>query len=842
MALRFIISCLLLGLIIFLSNTENVDNQLKSRKHPKELFAGRALSDWYQQRSFPGNSIPMERITEGFAQMTTINFRTTAFPGTWTPIGPKNFGGRTLALAFNPQNTTTLYAGSASGGLWRSYSAGLGVQAWQQVSTGFPILGVAAIAINPNDSNEIYIGTGEVYNDLNTGTGFSNRVTRGTYGIGLLKTTNGGVTWSKSIDWAYDQLKGVQDILINPLRPATIFAATTEGTYRTFNSGQTWSLVSNVRMATDLLILPGDTSKVLIAAGNSSSPNMGIYRSTNGGTSFVKITAGLPAIYGGKAMLDVCTGSPNVMFASIAEQLTGLGLYRSDDAGINWYQVNTTDFQTYQGWYAHDVLAKPSNSDELLTCGVNMWKSYDGGVNLEQKSYWYNWDFNATTVGGVEGTPDYVHADIHRMYRHPMNEEIVYLATDGGIFRSLDGGETFEGCNGGYQTQQFYANFSNSHTDSVFAIGGMQDNATAVYEGNAGWRRVIGGDGVSTAIHTLNDQIVFGSSQYLNIDKSTDKAVTFNGISLNGGSYPTTNFAGPFAMCEWYPSYMYAGKTKVYVSSNTGQTWNATNNNLDLDGNPVLTLEIAPYNYSIVYAATAPAVTNQVGVFCTLTGGQSWTNVTAGIPNRYVMDFAINPDFENIVFAAIGGFGTPHVFKTTNNGASWIAFGTGLPDVPTNTLKIDPDNTNIMYLGNDLGVYVSIDAGASWQQFNEGLTDATQIMDISISASNRKLRLATHGKGVYERNMLPISITSLPDITTQIEFSVFPNPAHETINLSFGDNKINGTIQIVDINGKVVQHFNEIVKEINIRELSIGIYFISSEINGVKKAVKFLKY
>ena len=127
----------------------------------------------------------------------------------------------------------------------------------------------------------MYIGTGEVYSDQNTGTGFSVRTTRGTYGIGILKSTDGGATWSKSLDWAYSDLKGVQDLLMNPLNPSTIFAATTEGTYRSLDDGITWTLVNNTRMATDLLMVPGDTSVVFIAAGNSFSANPGIYRSAD---------------------------------------------------------------------------------------------------------------------------------------------------------------------------------------------------------------------------------------------------------------------------------------------------------------------------------------------------------------------------------------------------------------------------------------------------------------------------------------------------------------------------------------------------------------------------------
>src|SRR6185436_15682224 len=140
---------------------------------------------------------------------------------------------------------------------------------------------------------------------------------------------------------------------------------------------------------------------------------------------------------------------------------------------------------------------------------------------------------------------------------------------------------------------------------------------------------------------------------------------------------------------------------------------------------------------------------------------------------------------------------------TTNAGATWTAFGIGLPDVPTSTITIDPLNNLVMYLGNDLGVYVSIDGGNTWQVFNDGLDDATLIFDISISESNRKLRIATHGKGIYERNMLPVNIISVAEINTTFDFSVYPNPAGEfiVINSEFGD-KTKFDLTITDANGR----------------------------------------
>ncbi|HEY7751066.1 MAG TPA: hypothetical protein VH917_02150, partial [Ignavibacteriaceae bacterium] len=242
-----------------------------------------ALEMWNKVRAYPGEIIPSDGFYNAF---TEINLRfdrsnKSNSVNEWKAIGPHNTGGRTNALAFNPQNPNTLYAGSASGGLWRSYSAGVGVDAWHYVSTGFPVLGVSSIEIAQNDSNIIYIGTGEVYNYNGAGHGAAYRDLRGTYGMGILKSTDGGQTWTKSLDWSYESQRGIWSIKINPLNSNTVFANTTEGVYRSYDAGSSWHQVNSVVMGTDLVINPADTNIILSCHGNFASIGFGIYRSSD---------------------------------------------------------------------------------------------------------------------------------------------------------------------------------------------------------------------------------------------------------------------------------------------------------------------------------------------------------------------------------------------------------------------------------------------------------------------------------------------------------------------------------------------------------------------------------
>ena len=393
-----------------------------------------------------------------------------------------------------------------------------------------------------------------------------------------------------------------------------------------------------------------------------------------------------------------------------------------------------------------------------------------------------------------------------------------------------------------YQTQQFYANFSNSSQDSLFAIGGLQDNATAVYEGNLGWRRVIGGDGVSTAINPLNDNIVYGESQYLNVLRSDDHAFTFN--NLNVPASTTTNFAGPFIICHSNPDVVYAAGDEVMKSVDGGFNWNSTGS---LDGNPVLVLEASRTNQDLVYAATAPVNFAQVALFKTFDGGINWTDVTGTLPNKYIMDVVIDPINNQNVYVAISGFGTDHVFKSTNGGATWNASSIGLPDVPTNTLCIDPLNANTIYVGNDLGVFVSTNAGATWNDFNDGLYDATFVMDISVSPANRKLRLATHGKGVYERPMLPVTV-GLSTTEDAFQINAFPNPVNDLVTLSFNFLSNEKTsLQVFNLKGELVKIINDVDNilqhqiKINMKAFASGIYLVKMAEGKKSRTCKLFK-
>jgi len=763
--------------------------------------AGASFQWWGLARTFPDGQFHTEKYAEALAQMQLAVQLRDDRDNTWEAIGPKNIGGRTLCLAINPLDTNILWVGSASGGLWKSTTAGRGTTAWERVETGFPILGVAAIALDPGNPNILYVGTGEVYNKDNTMPNVAIRTTRGTYGIGILKSTDGGLTWTKSLDWAYGDLRGVQDIKINPKRPATVYAATTEGLLRSYDAGASWQVVNNKIMAVDIEINPVDTTRIFVTHGSfrNQGPS-GIYRSTDAGQTFVKLTGGLPGSYSGKTLLGLSPSNPNIMYASIGNDFAQVGLFKTINGGTTWIQVSTEDVCAYQGWYSHDVAVRPNDPDQFIWVGIDTWKSTDGGTNVYKKTLWYAWYFGQVPVGGPEGPDNYVHADIHRVCYLPDDPNKVYSVSDGGIFVSYDGGESWQGRNGGYQTQQFYANFSNSATNPDLAIGGMQDNSTAIFTGDPAWTRVIGGDGECTAINPLDDHIMYGSSQYLNMLKSVDAGNNF--YNIGNEINEAAAFNGPFELAPANPDIMYAGAQSLWRSNNGGETWANVSNGYLAAGDVILTIAIDPQNSDIVYCSTAPTATTLARVFKFDYSTGTKTLLT-GLPNRLCMDIAINPVNSLQLLAAFSGFNTTHVWRSLDGGQTWQASSDGLPDIPTNTLLIDPLLPNYVYVGNDLGVWLSTDSGQSWEPYSVTAPQAMLVMHLSFSADHL-LRVATHGLGIWQTQAAFSSATHEAGVQVEIE-RIYPNPTADVVILQFRlpqAEKV--TCRVVDASGKTV--------------------------------------
>ncbi len=728
---KIIVFLIPLILILSLFSTINLFNTGKiTEEYHYVPGSKKALEFWTRSRAYPQKDIPAAKFYKSFLREKIVRKNAknkSSAQAYWEPMGPHNVPGRMIGVAVNPLETTILFAGSASGGLWRTDDASTGY-GWRRIHTGFPTLGVMAIAINPVDTNVIYIGTGEVYGYKKSIGGTVIRTTRGSYGIGILKTSDGGKTWTKSLDWSLNQQRGVQCIRIHPQNPDTIYAATTEGIYKSVDAGENWNLSLPVLMGQDIIIHPKYTQRVMVSCGNLGSPGSGIYLSNDGGATWRK-DEGIPS-FSGKTLMDYYASNPNTVFASVADSLSGIGLFRTDSFGDRWTLVNSWDVPSYQGFFAHWVAVHPNTTSQIIHAGVQIYKSNDNG----------------RTSLPVYGP----HVDHHNFVHDPVNPDKVYIACDGGIYVTTDFGESYSNIGYGLQTAQFYNGFSSSHSDSMLAMGGLQDNSTQIYRGSVNWQWAIGGDGCWTAINPSNDNIMYGEFQYNNIYRSDDRGYIFlnatSGMEEQGAA-----FIAPFVIAPSQPSVLYSGRKSVFKSIDNAENWFVVSE--PLDNNAILSLAVAPTHADIVFVGTAP-ITSRPHIFRTFNGGIDWQDVTSVLPDRYPMDIAVDPNDNKTVYVVFGGFGSGHVFKSTNSGDNWTDITGSLPDVPTLAVAIDPLNSDHIYIGNDLGVYASTDAGQTWIGFNSGLLESVIAMDLNISPVNRKLRVATHGNGAYQTSLI----------------------------------------------------------------------------------------
>ena len=835
---------MLIGIVFSCKNGTKGEEEIDKDADTGEVL--QAFDLWTAMRSYPNPTINASTFSRGYtmAQSMSINARSEALdmdlPTTapWTELAPLNFSGRILSMAIHPTNANIMFVGSASGGLWKTTNGGTGAANginWVNVPTGFPVLGIGAIAINPANGNEMYIGSGEVYtiSPPATGTvghGGPDRLFRGSYGIGILKSTNGGTTWSKVLDFAASNLKGVSDILIHPTITNTVFAATTDGIYRTTNGGTNWTLIHNVVLANSLAFQPGNPDVLYAGVGNMGSTGVGIYKSTNANAAtptFTKLAGGLPATISGKIEIAVTPANSNYIYASIGNhplvQTDPEGLYRSTDGGATWSLRNTnTTVIGGQGWYAHDIGVSRTNAELVLWGELNFFRSTDGGTNISQTGTWSNWNVNNTTIGTLtEGSgTGYVHADVHAIVNSPHDPtgNTFFICTDGGLFRTTNGGSNFNTLNGGLNTSQIYGNAAISATDPDYMILGLQDNEAFVYFGAPGCRRIANlGDGFHAAINPSNDNIGFMESYYLRVRRTTNRSGTYGGTLITNGSGTNpaepTCFNGPYVIAPSNPNVFYGGTVRVKKSTNINAgtpTISNANGGAVLAGanNPILALAVAPLSDQILYASTVPAGGIRSKLWKTTNGATSFTEITGTLPDRYYSEIAVDPTNSNRLAVVLSGFGSSHVYISTNGGTSWCDIGGGLPDVPHNTLAFDPDNTTTLYVGNDLGVFYAGNVptgplGASyfvpWTAYNDGFPDGVIASDILITPSPRMLRLATFGRGLWEREMGPMISLPVTNISLGVRRVSQENQLTWTVT---GENNVSRYEAEYSINGR----------------------------------------
>ena len=659
----------------------------------------------------------------------------------WSYIGPQNVPldnsgrpsgmGRINCVAFDPSNTNIIYVGAPAGGFWKSTNGG---SSWATTTDELASIGVSDIAINSDNSNIIYIATGD--GDAND-----------TYSIGVLKSTNQGLSWNTTgLSETTDNNLIIRRLIINPDNPDILLAATNKGIQRTINGGSSWS---NVRSGyfKDLEFKPGDPSIVYAARFGSNSARF--YKSVDGGASFDEITIGVNLTETYRLELAVSgTANSEVIYALYSERNEDgfHTLWKSNNSGESWSKVydvsngiNLLGWESDgsdiggQGWYDLSLAVSPTNSDVVYVGGVNIWKSENSGIN---------WNL----IGDWEGhTSTYVHADHHYLTFSPTG--LLFNGNDGGLYKSNNSGVTWSDISNGLHILQI-DRIGVSQKTSNITIVGNQDNGTMKYDNLAStWEQIYGGDGAECFVDYTDENVVYISYVNGDIQRSENGGVTFSSIKPPGAGDGA--WLAPFIISPENNQILYVGFEDVWKSKDRGTNWQKISTNLS-PGKPLTQIAVAPLNNNYLYISTGTKH------WVTKNGGISWTEITTttGIPDLYLTYFAIADNNPEHIWACFSGFSDGEkIYYSEDAGENWINISEGLPNVPTNCIIREKQSNDVLYLATDIGVYYRDAAMSNWQLFSTELPNVV-ISELEIQYSGSILRAGTRGRGLWETSVV----------------------------------------------------------------------------------------
>lgn len=700
---------------------------------------------FYQQRAFPSDRIPAQALNTALAQMYTRWPQTRAGRSsgvfsslvnsfsTWTSIGPAPIGlgvgnetvGRITSIAFDPTNAQVLYIGGATGGVWKTINGGT---TWTPLTDNECGLATGSVAVDPVNPQIVYVGTGE-----------ENFSSDSYQGCGVLRSTNGGATWTQlgaaSFITASGTASRIGKLLIDgasagSTSSTTLLAGSQTGLWKSVNSGSTWSL-SLAGIITDLVADPSVAGTYTAAIGSiSGSTSNGVYRTTDYGTTWRQLSGGLPTSSAGRIALAVSPNSPNVMYAAVQQTSanTLLGIWKTLDNGNSWTKLTATNASCgSQCWYNLVLTVDPTQPDRVIFGGVSLYSSTDGGATF-------------SAIGSAV-----VHSDHHAFVFDPTTPNKMYSGNDGGIFRSLDGGATWVSLNTNLALTQFYPGISVHPTDASIVVGGAQDNGTLQWSGTARWASLpIGGDGGFTAIDYRTGNTTFGSCQwptctpYRRDAPSTSFRTKGTGlVSSDRGA-----FIPPMVMDPVNPTVLYFGTYRLYRTANSGDLWAPISGDVTNGTGTIRTIAVAPSDTATIYVGASDGA---VQVSTDL--GLTWTNISAGLPLKSVTYIAVDPRDPRTAVVTLSGFGTGHVWKTTNRGASWTDISYDLPNVPVNAVVLQRGSRELD-IGTDIGVFALPEGLTTWQPLAAGLPN-TVVHDLLYDGKRGRLIAATHGRGMF---------------------------------------------------------------------------------------------
>jgi photosystem II stability/assembly factor-like uncharacterized protein len=686
-------------------------------------------------------------------------------------IGPANMGGRIDDFAVVESNTNIVYAGSASGGVWKSVNSGI---SWKPVFDEQPVSTIGDVTVSQSEPDVVWVGTGEGNNRQSS-----------SWGNGVYKSADGGKTWNHM---GLKDTHHIPRILIHPSNANVVYVAAQghlwgpndeRGVFKTTDGGKTWSKVLFINADTgvnDIAMDPMNPDTIYAAAYqrrrtafglNGGGPGSGIYRTTDGGATWKKLTNGLPKTEMGRIALDVYRRNGNVVYALVESE--DPGIYRSDDKGENWTKMSNTNPRPM---YFSQVRIDPNNDQRIWVAGVNMAYSEDGGKTFVQ---------NRVTR---------IHVDFHAIWIDPANSDNMIVGCDGGIHFSRDAGRSWD-AREQIAIGQFYE-IAYDMAKPYKVCGGLQDNsswcgptATTNQRGitNEDWYTVQGGDGFYAQIDPEEPWIVYAESQDGNLARRDLRTHEARSIRPREDDDKMARFRfqwnSPVMISKYDRKTLYYGGNFVFKSTDQGDNWTRISpdltsgvdrKTLSIMGRKVEDRTMLSRNDGVAASPTITTLSEsptRAGILWAGTDdgnlhvsrdGETWKNITANVPGvpkgTYVSRVVASSFDPGTAYVAFDGHRSDdfniYLFKTTDFGQTWKSITNGIPKSggTIHVVREHPRNRDLLFAGGEYGLYVSFDRGDNWQELKNNLP-RVPVDDIQIHSRDNDLILATHGRSVW---------------------------------------------------------------------------------------------
>ena len=754
-----------------LKHWQRYDWFMSSRLGPNGEFVN------INQKMYEATGVQQNRsINSGFGTEGT-----NSSAGTWAALGPYNTDdgiGRVDRLAFHPTLANTVYAGTTAGGLWRTTDAGAN---WTNLSPDISSAGISGIAINPDNTNTIYILTGD--GDSNGG-GLVDNYGYMRLSIGVLKSTNGGSNWTRMGDFPgadYSTLVGYR-LTMHPTNPEILFACTNQGIFRTGDGGVSWTLVEDEGRFYNLKFKPGSSTICYAVSLDGSTAKF--FKSTNSGISFVDDPVISAQINNPTSRVDLAVAPTNTpvvyLLAGGVQNAGGLfkGLYRSGDSGDSFVQqsnspnilgrANDGSDNATQSWYDLTVAVSNLSSFVVAVGAIEVWRSLNSGVD---------WVYRGT-----------LHDDVHELGFHPVDNKL-WAATDGGVYSSTDNGATWTSHFEDMNITQFYRMAVNP-LDYLSMIGGCQDNGVKRRTGNTSFfDDITCCDGFAVGYDNFNSNTMFAILN-TNVNRSGDGGNNFTNITPASSNNP---FSMAMAVHTSLSNALFIGSDTLWRTTNGGNTWN-----LSLISSGWF-LRTCPSNGNRIYSAGGTSYSASSGFLVRSDdGGATWgpdiLSSNPGFPNSFpkITSINVDPTNSNRVWVTFGGFtNAVKVFYSSDAGVNWVNRSGTLPNLPINCIAID--NNNNAYLGTDNGVYYRGTGMSDWVPFYNNLP-YVPVTELIISEAEGRIRASTFGRGIWTSDLYSTCVADL-NITGTLE-------GHEFYEAS---NNITSTASLLISEGSKVQ-------------------------------------